>query len=146
MQVGGAQQQGENPGPCLLHGEFQKNQKAKAHQRGKHIEENVGRIADHDVPHARVIAVVLSEDWEFRKSSSNHVGRQHEQRLPYAIPGVDLSAASSQPEFRIISGQYRRRRRPERMRGLQPPRRVGGIDVTRLHHERDQAGRQPQQE
>src|SRR5205807_4286186 len=41
VQVGGTQQQGENPGPCLLHGEFQKSQKAKAHQRGKHIEESV---------------------------------------------------------------------------------------------------------
>ena len=77
---------------------------------------------------------------------SNHIRRQHQQRLPDAIPALDFPSATVHAKFGILVGEYRRFRSPECMRGLQAMLCVRRSQLSGLHGECDQARCQRQQE
>src|SRR5208282_3801397 len=69
----------------------------------------------------------------------------HEQRLADAIPAIETPATAVQAKLGILVGKNLRLRGPEPMRGLKAMRRVGGSQLARLHHEREQPCGQTQQ-
>ncbi len=146
VQVRGREEQGQNARNGLLHCESQLPQEAEANQRGQHADKNVGAIADDDVAHTGVIAVVFGEDGKALGEGSGHVGRQHEQRLPDAIPALKRASAAVDAKFWILLGEDWRLRGPQGVSGLEAVLCVGGAELSRLHDKCDESGGQSQEE
>src|SRR5271157_2418388 len=141
VQVRGAKQQRHHARDRLPRAEPQQPQKTETHQRGQHVDQYVGAVADHDAAHTRINAVVR-EHRQLLQLRPNDVGGQHQQRLPNAIPAVQLAAASVYPELGILVGEDLRLVGPEPRRRLQAVRGVGGAEFSRLDNKRAQARRQ----
>ena len=141
----GAKQQRHHACDRLPRAEAQQPQKTKTHQRGQHVDQNVGAVADHDAAHAR-INVVVGEHRQLLQLRPHDVGGQHQQRLSNAIPAIGLAAASVYDELgKLVEGDLGLVG-PKPGRRLQANRGVGGAEFSRLDDERAQARRQGQQE
>ena len=76
---------------------------------------------------------------------AHHIRGQHQQRLPDPVPRIDPPTAPRTPKLRIVRPRHLRRACPQRVRHLQPPRRVRRPQFTRLNHCRQQCHRHHQQ-
>ena len=130
MEMRGGEQQCQHADHGLPHPEIELPQKAKAEQRRQHRHQNVGAVADDDVAHGGIGAVVLRENGKPLDVGSNNIGGEHQQRLPYAVPALQLSVAPVNAELGILIGKDRRLRSPESMCGLVTMRGVGGAELA----------------
>ena len=131
VQMGGAEQQCQNARHCLAGAEPQETQEAEADQRRQYADQNVGAVADHDVAHAGVIAVVVGENGQPLDIGSDDIRRQHKQRLTDAVPVKQFASPAMHAEFGILMRKYGRLRGPERMSGLQAMHGVRGAKLSR---------------
>ncbi len=139
MEMRSCQQQSQHPDAGLPHGEIQLPQKAEAEERSQHRHQDVGAVADNDVSHGGISAIVVRENRKARDAGADDVCRQHQQRLPYAVPALQHTVAAVHAELGILVGKYRRLRSPESVSRLLAMLRVGGAEFARLHHKCDQA-------
>jgi hypothetical protein len=77
----------------------------QANQRSQDIHKNISAVADNDAAHAGIIATITAKYREPLDAGCNNIHRQHEQRLPHAVPVVKLASAAVEPEFRIFIGK-----------------------------------------
>ena len=146
MEVRGEQQQSQNAGNCLPFPKVQLPQESEANQSGKHAEKDIGAVADDDVAHAGIVPVVVGESRKPLNVGPNHICRQHEQRLPNAIPALQSPSSAVHAKFGILLREHRRFRGPQSMRGLKPMLCVRRAKLSGLHCECDKARQEGQKE
>ena len=144
MQVSGAEQQRQNSVDGLFPLKPELPQETKGDEGGKHVEQNVRAVANHDAAHRRIV-LVSGEDVPACNPGPDHIRGQHQQRLADSVPAENLSAAAVQPELGIFVGEDLRLGSPQPVRGLQAVHRVGGAQFSRLHHEGEERRGQSQQ-
>ena len=118
MQMRGEQEQRQHACRGLGDGETESAKKSETDQRREHVEQNVGAVADHNVPHAGGVAVVVGKDGKAIDAGSRDIEGQHEQRLADAVPGLLCAVAAVDAELGVLVGEDGRVAGPEGVGGV----------------------------
>ena len=134
MQKCGAEQQRQHACESLIDGESQQAEQPEANQASQHAYQDVRAIADDDAADAGIGAFVIIENRQILEVGSEHVRRQHQERLADAIPAIELAAAPMDAKLRILLRKNRRFGCPKGVRGAQTVSSIAGAQLSRLHH------------
>src|SRR5205823_1821735 len=100
----------------LVDGEGELAKQLEANKRGQNGNKNLRQINYNYVAHGRIGVAIVIKDVQLCNVRTQNVLRQHEQRLPNAVPALQRAVAPVHTELGIFIGENRRLGSPESVR------------------------------